>query len=73
MVSEADLLHKVELVGERHGRRVFEGRRRRNARVKADALAARDLMTAPAVTTYADTPIVARPRQWTASGSSACP
>lgn len=58
VVSEADLLHKVELVGEPHERRVFEGRRRRSARVKADAAIARDLMTAPAVTTYADVPLV---------------
>jgi CBS-domain-containing membrane protein len=59
VVSEADLLHKVELVGEPHERRVFESRRRRNARVKADALTAADLMTAPAIVTYADTTVVA--------------
>ena len=58
VVSEADLLHKVELIGQPHQRRVFEGRRRRSARVKADAALARDLMTAPAVTTNADVPLV---------------
>jgi len=57
VVSEADLLYKVELVGEPRERRVFESRRRRTARVKADAVTARDLMTAPAVMTYVDTPI----------------
>lgn len=58
VVSEADLLRKVELVGEPHERRVFEGRRRRAARVKADAAVARDLMSAPAVTTHPFAPIV---------------
>jgi CBS domain-containing protein len=58
VVSEADLLHKVELVGEPHERRVIESRRRRNARLKADAVSAGDLMTSPAVTTFPDTPVV---------------
>ncbi|ATO17603.1 CBS domain-containing protein [Micromonospora sp. WMMA1998] len=52
VVSEADLLHKVERSGHPDERRVFEGRRRRTAREKAGALVARDLMTAPAVTTH---------------------
>ncbi|MFR9777893.1 CBS domain-containing protein [Micromonospora sp. MS34] len=51
VVSEADLLHKVERAGHPDGRRVFEGRRRRTVREKAGALVAGDLMTAPAVTT----------------------
>lgn len=51
VISEADLLHKVELIGEPHERRVFEGRRRHAARRRADALMARELMAAPAVTT----------------------
>jgi CBS domain-containing protein len=58
VISEADLLYKVELIGEPHERRVFEGRRRHAARVKADAVVARELMTAPAVTTYASTSLV---------------
>jgi CBS domain-containing protein len=62
VVSEADLLYKVERAGEPHERRVFESRRHRAARVKADAALARDLMTAPAVTAYADTPLVAAAR-----------
>jgi CBS domain-containing protein len=62
VVSEADLLHRVERAGHPDERRVFEGRRRRTAREKADALVARDLMTAPAVTTSprASLPAVAR-------------
>lgn len=52
VISEADLLHKVERSGHPDERRVFEGRRRRTAREKAGALLARDLMTAPAVTTH---------------------
>ncbi|MCW3841571.1 CBS domain-containing protein [Micromonospora yasonensis] len=51
VVSEADLLHKVERSGHPDERRVFKGRRRRTAREKAGALVAGDLMTAPAVTT----------------------
>jgi CBS-domain-containing membrane protein len=58
VISEADLLYKVELIGEPHERRIFEGRRRHDRRVKADATIARDLMTAPAVTTYATTTLV---------------
>ncbi|MEV0331008.1 CBS domain-containing protein [Micromonospora echinospora] len=62
VVSEADLLHKVERAGRPDERRVFEGRRRRDARVKADAMVAEELMTAPAVTTYpgASLPAAAR-------------
>lgn len=55
VISEADLLHKIELIGEPHARRIFESRRRHDARVKADALVAGDLMTAPAVTAFAAT------------------
>ena len=62
VVSEADLLHKVELIGQRHERRVFEGRRRKYARAKADGTTAQDFMTAPAVTTYPQVSIVAAAR-----------
>ncbi|GAB4107066.1 CBS domain-containing protein [Micromonospora taraxaci] len=57
VVSEADLLHRVECAGEPVHRRVFESRRRRGARAKGAALLAGDLMTAPAVSTYAETPL----------------
>ncbi|MEV0718008.1 CBS domain-containing protein [Asanoa sp. NPDC050611] len=58
VISEADLLHKVELIGTPHGPRLFEGRRRHATRVKADASVARDLMTAPAITTMDGTTVV---------------
>ena len=63
VVSESDLLHKVERAGRPDERRVFEGRRRRAAREKADALLARDLMTAPPVTTWPEATISAVARQ----------
>jgi CBS domain-containing protein len=50
IVSEADLLHKVEFVGAVEAKRLFEGRARRNARDKAAGETARDLMTSPVVT-----------------------
>jgi CBS domain-containing protein len=50
VVSEADLLHKIELAGAAPERRIFAGRRRREAKAKAEGLLARDLMSAPAVT-----------------------
>lgn len=62
VVSESDLLHKVELIGQPHERRVFEGRRRRAARVKADAAVAADLMTTPVVTTLPHTWLVSAAR-----------
>jgi CBS domain-containing protein len=55
VVSEADLLHKIEFVGEEHERRVFTSRRRRRAEVKAHGLLARELMSAPAITVVAGT------------------
>lgn len=58
VVSEADLLHKVELAGQPHERRVFPDRRHHPDRVKAGALLAADLMTAPAVTVLADATVV---------------
>ncbi|MGC4789332.1 CBS domain-containing protein [Micromonospora sp. DT178] len=63
VVSESDLLHKVERAGRPDERRVFEGRRRRTVREKAEALLARDLMTAPAVATWAEATISAAARQ----------
>ncbi len=51
VVTEADLLHKVEIGEER---RLFERSRRRAARAKSHADRARELMTAPAVTARAD-------------------
>ncbi|SCF24521.1 CBS domain-containing protein [Micromonospora mirobrigensis] len=65
VVSEADLLHKVELLGQPHERRVFPGSRRRQARIKADATLAADLMTAPAITVGPDATLVEAARLMT--------
>ncbi|KXK58678.1 hypothetical protein AWW66_28425 [Micromonospora rosaria] len=63
VVSEADLLHKIEHSGQADQRRVFVGRRRRDAREKAGALLARDLMSTPAVTTDAQASLPAAARR----------
>jgi len=63
VVSEADLLHKIETEGHPETRRVFEGRRRRAARTKATGVVARDLMTVPGVTTMPHTLIPAAARR----------
>jgi CBS domain-containing protein len=52
VVSEADLLRKIEYAGD-EATRLFEGRRRRGERGKALAGAASELMSAPAVTVSA--------------------
>jgi CBS-domain-containing membrane protein len=49
VVSEADLLYKVELAGAQTPRRLLERKRTRVARDKAEADVAGHLMTAPAV------------------------
>jgi CBS domain-containing protein len=62
VVSEADLLHKVELIGEPNQRRIFASRRQRAAQRKAEAGVAQELMTTPAVTVYGHTALVAAAR-----------
>lgn len=57
VVSEADLLHKVEFVGGAAEWHLFEGRRRRAARAKATGDLARELMNSPAVTVSPETTI----------------
>ena len=49
VVSEADLLHKIEFAGFDPQVRLFERKRVRTARAKAGAETAHDLMTAPAI------------------------
>ncbi|RKN40638.1 CBS domain-containing protein [Micromonospora endolithica] len=73
VVSESDLLHKIERSGEPEQRRIFQGRRHRSAREKADALLARDLMTAPPVTTGPQAPISAAARQLDREGVKRLP
>ncbi|OJF11136.1 hypothetical protein BG844_28500 [Couchioplanes caeruleus subsp. caeruleus] len=61
VVSEADLLRKIEYAGQEQPR-MFEGRRRRGERLKANALTAADLMSSPAVTVLTGTSIPAAAR-----------
>jgi CBS domain-containing protein len=51
IVSEADLLHKMEFAGLEPHVHLLERKRRRTARTKAAADVARDLMSSPAVVT----------------------
>ncbi|EWM64057.1 LOW QUALITY PROTEIN: CBS domain-containing protein, partial [Micromonospora sp. M42] len=58
VVSEADLMYKVELLGQPRERRILPDRHRREAQAKAGATLAADLMTAPPVTITPDATIV---------------
>ena len=62
VVSEADLLRKIEYAGD-EAPRLFEGRRRRGDRGKARARTAGDLMSTPAVTVLTGTSIAAAARR----------
>ena len=57
VVSEADLLHKVEFAGQDAHVKLLEGTRRRSAKAKATGETAEDLMTSPAVTIGPDATI----------------
>jgi CBS domain-containing protein len=57
VVSEADLLPRVELADGARAHRLFEGRRRRAIRERAGGELAIELMTAPAVTVGAGTSV----------------
>ncbi|MDY7087691.1 MAG: CBS domain-containing protein [Actinomycetota bacterium] len=61
VVSEADLLRKIEYAGDEEPR-LFEGRQRRGDRQKASARTVSELMTAPAVTALSGTSIAAAAR-----------
>jgi CBS domain-containing protein len=61
VVSEADLLRKIEYGGDEQPR-IFERRRRRDERVKASARTAAGLMSAPPVVALESTPIAAAAR-----------
>jgi CBS domain-containing protein len=61
VVSEADLLRKIEYAGDEEPR-LFDGRRRRADRTKAKGRRASDLMSAPAVTAQEQTTIAAATR-----------
>jgi len=62
VVSEADLLRKIEYAGD-EAPRLFEGRRRRGERGKALARTAADLMSEPAVTVLTGTAIASAARR----------
>jgi CBS-domain-containing membrane protein len=62
VVSEADLLKKVESLGEEHRPRVIIRPERRHAEQKARGAVAAELMTTPAVTVTADVSVVAAAR-----------
>jgi predicted transcriptional regulator len=59
VVSEADLLHKMEFAGDKGPPKLFAGRARRRALVKSEADRAADLMSSPAVTVAAGAPLAA--------------
>ncbi|MEV4346490.1 CBS domain-containing protein [Actinoplanes sp. NPDC049596] len=61
VISEADLLRKIEYAGD-ESPRLFEGRRRRSERAKAYAGAAAGLMSSPPVVVTSGTPIAAAAR-----------
>lgn len=61
VVSEVDLLRKIEFAGDEQPR-LFEGRRRRGERHKALARTVADLMSAPPVVALAGTSIAAAAR-----------
>lgn len=61
VVSEADLLYKVEFAGARAERRVLPSRHRTD-RQKGEGQVARDVMSSPAVTTKRETPLPAAAR-----------
>ncbi|MEV0570422.1 CBS domain-containing protein [Dactylosporangium sp. NPDC050588] len=62
VVSSADLVPKIEFAGDDDHPRLFEGRHTRQARGKAHATAAGELMNAPAVTVLSTTSVVAAAR-----------
>jgi CBS domain-containing protein len=61
VVSEADLLRKIEYAGDEEPR-LFDSRRRRGERRKASARTVADLMTSPAVSVLGGTSIAAAAR-----------
>lgn len=62
VVSEADLLHKIEHAGAEPKLRLFAGRRRRRAQAKARGVLASELMSAPASTVAPGTTLSAAAR-----------
>jgi CBS domain-containing protein len=72
VVSEADLLRKIEYAGDEEPR-MFEGRRRRGERSKALARTTANLMSAPAVTALTGASIPAAARRMDVEGVKRLP
>lgn len=72
VVSEADLLRKIEYAGEEQPR-LFEGRRRRGERIKASARTAAELMSTPPVVVPAGTSLAAAARLMDSEGVKRLP
>jgi CBS domain-containing protein len=72
VVSETDLLRKIEYAGAEEPR-LFDGRRRRGERSKALAGTAAELMSRPPVVAVAGTPIAAAARLMDAEGVKRLP
>lgn len=72
VVSEADLLRKIEYAGD-EAPRVFDGPRRRGDRRKALARTASDLMSSPPVAVVSGTSIVAAARRMDRAGVKRLP
>jgi CBS domain-containing protein len=72
VVSEADLLHKVEASGDAKPR-TFESRRRRAERVKAGGRTAGDVMTSPAVCVLPSLAVAAAARRMHQEGVKRLP
>jgi CBS-domain-containing membrane protein len=73
VVSEADLLPKVEYAGGDVRRRLFEGHRVRDAREKAAGDLAQDLMSKPAMTVMPETSVVHAARLMDSAGVKRLP
>jgi CBS-domain-containing membrane protein len=73
VVSEADLLAKVEFAGTAAGPRLFEGHRSRAARGKAGGGVAAEVMTTPAVTVSPDVPVPAAVKLMASTGVKRLP
>ncbi|NES31288.1 CBS domain-containing protein [Micromonospora terminaliae] len=73
VVSETDLMYKLELSGQPRERRILPDRHRREARAKAGATRAADLMTAPPVTVAPDASLVEAARTMDARGVKRLP
>jgi CBS-domain-containing membrane protein len=72
VVSEADLLRKIEYAGDEEPR-LFEGRRRRGERARASARTAAELMSTPPVVALAGTSLVGATRLMDAEGVKRLP